>query len=354
MAKSRGYSTYRGRSPMRTFLKIVILLLTSVLILAILALFFLQKYIVYSTDGIRLELPFFSGRPPAETTPAVPIDPEGTQPVIIVTPEIIKPKWLRAVSLPREALYDGTALDKITRAEGNAAIFDMKADSGSLGFVSEQEPAIRAKVSSGDAAINAAIRALNATDIYTVARVSCFKDNDLSNADYSLSVTTNSGYRWTDPDGTRWISPTDERVRQYVTNICAELAELGFDEILLVNSGYPPEGNLNYIRKGNAYDKASFGEVIDGFYAQVAAALEGSGAKLSILTDPATVEDGQSELTGQALESMARHAGRIWLDAPSDAAVQTLKAKGILEEDIVRAAKGPEDTSSSWAILEDP
>jgi hypothetical protein len=321
--KSGGYGSYRGRSPLRTFLKTVIILLSVVLILTVFALVFLQQYVVYSADGVRLELPFFQNEPatapPTAALTGTP-SPAETAPLVVVTPEAVEPNWLHAVMLPLTAIYDGTAAQQIEEAGGNAAILDMKSDDGSLGYVSALPLAISAKVSSGDAAINAAIRALIEKEIYTIARVSCFKDHNLSNADRSLAVTTNSGYRWTDPDNVRWVSPTSETVRQYVTNVCVELADLGFDEILLVNSGYPTEGNLNYIKKGDAYDKAAFSTVIGGFYTQVAKALEGHDVKLSILTDEATVTEKSSALSGQTIDSMIKCADRVWVTGEQQAA----------------------------------
>jgi hypothetical protein len=244
-----GYQSYRGRA-LHRFLQVFLIILVVVLALAIAAFFFLQRYLVYSSDGVRLVLPF--SRDSGEATPsqsAALSAPLESEPLIMLTPEVIQEDWLHAVSLPLTALYDGTAQQQVTQAGGNAVIFDMKADDGSLGYVSQLELAISAKVSSGDPAVNAAIRALNSSGLYTVARVSCFKDNDLSNADRTLAITTNSGYRWTDPEGVRGVSPTSDTVRQYVTSVCVELAELGFEEILLENSGYPPKATSAISKK---------------------------------------------------------------------------------------------------------
>lgn len=54
------YSGYRGRPGVRDVLKIVAVLLTLVALLAAAGLMLAQRYIVYTDDGVRLELPFFS------------------------------------------------------------------------------------------------------------------------------------------------------------------------------------------------------------------------------------------------------------------------------------------------------
>ena len=49
-------------------------------------------------------------------------------------------------------------------------------------------------------------RALNSGELYTVARLSCFRDHALAK-DETYAIRTNSGYRWTDPEELRWSSP---------------------------------------------------------------------------------------------------------------------------------------------------
>ena len=70
--KPYGYGSYRGRSRLRTVLKMIIVLLAVILVLAVAALLFLQRYMVFSADGVRFELPFLQqdGGGPAEVDQA--------------------------------------------------------------------------------------------------------------------------------------------------------------------------------------------------------------------------------------------------------------------------------------------
>lgn len=308
------YGAYRGRSSLRTGLKIAAILLLILLLLGVAVLLFLQPYLVASSDGIRLELPFLTGGEETPPPAAQTSDPSPA-PVVVVTPQMPQRTYLHAVALPLEALYDGTAAAQVTQAGGNAALFDMKSDTGLLAYVSEEPLALEAKTSSGDAAVNGAIRALNEEEgLYTVARISCFKDDRLSDADRSLNIITNSGYRWTDPEGIYWSSPTDQRVRDYLTAICVELAQLGFDEILLDHACYPTQGNLGYIKPGEAYDKDQLDQVITQFYAQVAEALAPyPQVKLSIMIEEDTLETGSGVHSGQQLSELVQTAQRLWV-----------------------------------------
>lgn len=291
------YSSYRGRGGINAVLKGVIVVLAVILVLAVGAFFYLQRYMVYSDDGTaRLELPFLQQEEPEASLP--PTVTQRPTPTPTPTPEpSLRPRKILPVALPPEALYDGSAAALVSQGGGTAALFDMKGDNGELLWVSNQPLAIASKASAGDPAINVATKAVAEKDgVYRIARVSCFRDDRLSNADYSLAIRTNSGYRWTDPEKIHWVSPADPTVRAYLVDLCRELAGLGFDEILLDNAGYPTQGILSYIKKGEAYDPERLEEVISGFYQEVAAALEGTGTALCVVYDGEnTALSGQSE-----------------------------------------------------------
>lgn len=290
---SYGYGSYRGRGGASGVLKAIAFLLAIVLILAVAAFFYLQRYLVYTDDGqVRLEVPFLQKEEPEPGHTLPPV--VSTTPAPEPTPRVVV-EALHPIALGREALYDGTAAEAVVAAGGNAALFDMKGDQGDLGWVSDQELAIAVKAFEDDPAVNVAMKAAAEGDpTYRIARVSCFKDQALPDWSKNYAILTNSGYRWTDPEKVRWTSPTNENVRDYLTSLCAELAGLGFDEILLDNAGYPDRGHLEYIKRGEAYDPERFETVISDFYAQVAQALEGTGVRLAVVWDPET-----AALTGQ-------------------------------------------------------
>lgn len=350
------YDRYRGRSPLRTALKILVVLLALVLAFCIAGLFLLEPYWVHTADGAQLRLPWLSN--PAPSPSPVESVPAPSSSLVIVTPEVTaRPSTIHAVTLPAEALYDGTAIQRLRDAGGNAALFQMKGDDGTLAFFSDQPLAAAAGVNAADGSINAAIAALNEQDgLYTIARISCFRDNALSDADYNLNILTNSGYRWKDPDGIRWVSPTNESVQAYLLGLCRELAALGFDEILLDYATFPPEGNLHYIKVGPAYQPEALSTVIDAFYAQVRQALEDyPDTTLSISTSAATLAGEDVAASGQTLTGLVANANRIWspdLAASWAACVQRLTQAGFAhpEVNLVTQLTHPGAEERSWAL----
>ena len=344
------YSRYRGRSALSTPLKVIAILLAVVLVLSVAALFFLEPYWVYSADGGRLRLPWLQEEP-EETIPL----PSVSQPLVVLTPEPEPVEPLHTVLLPRSALTDGTAGAQVEQAGADAALFDMKADDGTLAFVSASPLAVSAGVNAA-AGANEAITALNAQEgIYTVARLSCFRDNTMPRQRNDLALRSSLG-NWRDGDGIRWLSPAYQENQQYITDLCLELAGLGFDEILLDYAAFPLTGNLDAILTGAAYDPDTLAQTVQTFYTQVSTALKAAypQVRLSVVADPAAITAGGTSLSGQAL-TMASAVDRVWvwgLGEDRDACEELLAQAGLAEPkaDLVSIAAQAGPEGRSWAL----
>ena len=342
----RHYDSYRGRGRARTFLKVLIAVLLIALAAAAAAFFLLDRRLVISAGGYRLLSPFSR----QDGAGALPDGPGTTPALVVETPAVTpvsQPEPLRGVLLPRSALYDGTADSLVAAAGGGAAVFDMKADDGTLAFRSQQPLAEAGRVNDENPAINAAIKGLNAGDLYTVARVSCFRDNAVPYRNSSVALRSQAG-NWRDGDGIRWLSPASQQARDYVAGLCAELAQLGFDEILLDFAGYPIDGRLGSIVQGDAYDPDHLGAAVADFYAQAAQALEPyPQVRLSIAAGRELLS-GEEDRSGQTPALLAQYADRIWVDTPEDGVFQP--AAGFNGLQIVWRADAVPAGADSWAV----
>ncbi len=320
--RTGSYNTYHGRTPFKKFIKILLIVLLILVVLGIAATMYLQQYLVVSADGVRLDLSFLRQEDPA---PAVSAGPSvEDDPVVIVTPTPqptpeptptpeAKPLGLVPVVISTGVFADGAeqvpAL--ITAAGGDCALFDMKTDEGGLTHSSAAQAQYGRAAAYPYDSDHVANAMFALEDVYTVARVSCFRDDYIFQYSSSYPLYANSGDRWIDSDRIHWLAPTDYDVRAYLTAVCVELAERGFDEILLDNAGYPTKGNLQYIRKGDAYNADSFSTVIDGFYAQVISALAEYDVTVSVVTTQAAL-NGEDALSGQTPDNLARF-DRLWM-----------------------------------------
>ena len=352
MSRRSSYSPYRGRSGRSGVLKVIVLVLAVVLAALAVVFFWLQNYLVYTADGWRLSFGQADPTPTPVSTPAA-VDPV----VVTLPPEDSSPEHgvLRAVEVSLDSLLAGSARAEMEAAGGNAVLLDMKDGQGRLAYVSQLQLALDAGASGGDLAVNQAIAALKEDGVYLVARMSCFQDHLLPGYDYDLAILTNSGYRWTDPEGLRWSSPTSSQVRDYLSAVAGELAGLGFDEILLTNAGYPTQGNLHYIKKGAAYDAAAFSTVINGFYRQVSAAVEAQGARVGVLTQASVLTQGSDPNSGQTVAGLAETVWRVWLPAEGEdpaALTAALEGAGMTRPGqrlVLLGAAGAEDSEIGWA-----
>lgn len=320
MRNSYGYDSYRGRSGARTVLTVLIVVLLILLILAVGFFIFAQRYVVYYDDGsVHFEFPWTTRAEPTPTpTPEQP-------PVVVMTPEptvepTAEPVVLPLlVELPVSSLVEDTAAAEVAAAGGNAALFTMKAENGHLAYVSAEPWANYAKVTETDPALNEAIAAaLEGDELYAVARVCCFKDDDTPYY-YGRSNGLRAGNgNWRDETGSRWFSPAAQGTRDYLTNICLELCALGFDEIWLDYCTFPIAGRLDNILRNDAYNDDTLSEDLEGFYAQLHDALKEAypAVKLSLSTTARCLSGDAGDKSGQTLEQLKAYADRIYVTEP--------------------------------------
>lgn len=335
-----GYDPYHGRSRGRTALKILIGVLLCLLVLAVAALLFLEPYIHYTSDGVRVELPFFQGKgeepdPPEDTTPLQLTTPS---PSPTNTPE--PEADFRGVLLPAAALTDGTAQSQVDSNGGTAAIFSMKGTDGALGYQSQTTLG----TSSEQEGINEAIQTLNGGELYTVAWLSCFRDNTLPWNNRALGIHSNSG-NWRDDESIRWSSPAVESVRTYVAQVCGELAGLGFDELLLDNCGYPTRGTVSYIKSDSNYDPDTLTQTMETFFQTLDQTMEQyPEVKVSVVTS-LSVLNGGSDGSGLTLDLLKQYADKVYVQVPEGETIPTIEGLEI----VPIVAQGTD--TGSWAVL---
>lgn len=306
-----GYSTYRGRGRLQKAAKVVLVIVIVLILLTVAGLFLLEPYVEYSQNGVKILWPFTTPVPSAE------VEDVADTPMVIITPSPAPSSLstVRAVSLSVDTLTGGTAAQALAQANATAAIFDMKSSSGSLGYVSALELAKTAGASAATPGLNDSIRAANTDELYSIARVCCFRDNLVPYARNTTAIRT-SGGNWRDADSTRWLSPSSQEAREYVVGVCVELAQLGFDEILLDYAAFPADGSLDRIIQNESYDEATLSAQVEAFYKELTAALtDYPDITLSIVAGQAAILNSPEDKTGQTAALLAKYADRVYLSS---------------------------------------
>lgn len=205
--------------------------------------------------------------------------------------------------------------DAQTLADGyDGVILPMKNADGALGYVSALPLAADAGASSGDPDRNEALRALNDTPgLYTVAQVSCLRDSALVREEPGLSLHRVSGSPWLDESRQGWLDPAQPQVQSYLIGLCRELAQLGFDEILLTDCGFPTQGDLDSLRAVEEKEETleTFCRQLQGALADTPVTLSVMGQRDSVTADP---------VSGQTTALLATF-GRVWTQAEDQEAL---------------------------------
>ena len=171
-----------------------------------------------------------------------------------------------------------------------------------------------AGASSGDPDRNEVLRALNDTPgLYTVAQVSCLRDSALVREEPGLSLHRVSGSPWLDESRQGWLDPAQPQVQSYLIGLCRELAQLGFDEILLTDCGFPTQGDLDSLRAVEEKEETleTFCRQLQGALADTPVTLSVMGQRDSVTADP---------VSGQTTALLATF-GRVWTQAEDQEAL---------------------------------
>lgn len=312
------YQEYRGRRRRGSLvLKVVIALLVLALLAGIVFVVVLNGGVEYTDEGVRLVFPWSQGETAGEKD-----TPQPSRPVIVIEdepePSPTQPEpeaelsGIGAVEVTPAQLLDGTAAQLVRDGGGTALVVTVKNAYGRLAWQSEQALAERLGVN-GSAEFAEAVAGLKAEEeLWLVARVTCFRDQALAGAGVGGPLMTRGGNVWYDRFGLRWVSPVSEDVSAYLTGLCTELAEMGFDEILLDCAGYPDLGETHVLAENELRPQERTAPVT-AFLARVREALEERGAVLSVLTSEGALL-GTDEYSGMTAGALAQYAHRVWAE----------------------------------------
>lgn len=318
---NRDYGGYRGRRTITDALKFIAVALGVIVVVVLVGIVYCQRYIVYTDEGPKLELPPFlemfrrgKGEPngssslPDPSDVSILIDPDGSQ----SEPEPEAPQEAGYVlELPVSDVIDGTAAAQLEEAGAEALALQVKSPSGQLAWHSDLYPARRAEVNAPQFN-NDALKQWNEGEWYTIARVCCFRDDSVPYSMNNLALRRGE-YNWRDELGLRWLSPAQKDAQAYIAGLCGELAALGFDEILLEQFHFPTQGNVENIKLGDRYDPARFNSGLEDLLDQVQQAVAPYGTKLSLRVERDTLS-GEENISGVTAALLEHYAYRLWVE----------------------------------------
>lgn len=316
--ETRGYNNYRGRGNGGKKLLAVLLAL---IVVASVAFMVAQRHVVYEADGsFRFDLPW--GKRPTEKKldelPTAENTPEAPQSDLEIVVEKPADTNLYACELDESVLrgsWEATVkdLDKQT----NAVAVRVRAADGTLLYDSHVADAVECGAVTGSSVARGAIKGLTESDYYTIACFSALHDNYYSFAhmvDAAVQQINYSGYIWYSTDSTFYLAPEKPATRSYLAALASEVVEMGFDELLLDEFGYPTSGRLSNIKTDERTMTQS--EALCLLADELKAAIGES--KLSVRVDEATFLAGSNETSGVNVPELAKHVDRIYVETVNE------------------------------------
>lgn len=240
--------TYRTRRRLHVLAVATGYILLAALLVWICWVVWLERFVVYSADGARLDFDYQSpegaavvASPPEEETVALHYN-EGdnvlntSSDLTQITGYYVTTSMLiESVDAVRTAIGDLPA--------GSAVMLDLKSGFGNFYYSSTLADASVTDAADVDA-IDSLIQDLTASDMYVIARVPAFRDRNYGLEHTNYGLPTSAGYLWAGDDNCYWLNPASNGTLSWLISVVNELRGLGFDEVVLTDFCFPPTENI--------------------------------------------------------------------------------------------------------------
>lgn len=244
---------YKGRRKRRNYVFIPTAILLGIVALGVVLFYGMQKYAVITKDDVSVKLPFMEKEEDTiideqgnEVKVFEPVDAQivfdspdysTVQPVAGTDVEPIRAIFVPYTDLNQEKLgeYAGRL------SSGNALVLEMKPRSGKLMWSTQSSVARNYGLVPSDAPdMPSLISALREQkpDIYLAAQISCCLDELFATFSTTLTLKTSYGADYRDDYGV-WLDPYSMTLRTYIVELCRELYDMGFDEVVLADVMHP-------------------------------------------------------------------------------------------------------------------
>ena len=310
------YEVYRPKRRRGKRLRFILTALLLAVVVTVITLFFVcQKYVVFTADGVRIDPKAASAAASTGSTPAPVVTPE----VVDVEVEIgkadyaslvtdagsglseVRGRYLTAEQITPENLKSAASLVKA--AGGDTLVLQMKSASGKLSWKSGVALADEANAN-GTLELADTIKELRSDGVHFAAAVSCCADSALAQAKGEFALRS-MGMPYSDGSGS-WLDPQNKDVQQYLSALCKELADMGFEEICCSYLQTP--ATTADLELGEDVTRA---DAVMGLAVNLRRAVKGTGAKLSIICSVDSAAYDRANLTGQDLTLLPRVFDRL-------------------------------------------
>ena len=184
----------------------------------------------------------------------------------MIQPERIKVKGIYVTGPMAGSDSMENLIKLVDETELNAMVIDVKNDEGQITYQMDMKTAQdMGACISYIRDMDSLMTTLKEHDIYTIARIVCFKDPYLAQNYPELALKKADGTPVTDAYGLSWVNPCKEDVWEYLTEVAIAAADAGFDEIQYDYVRFPIGSDADAADYGIIMESGTKEQMITGF-----------------------------------------------------------------------------------------
>lgn len=283
-----------------------------------------QKYIVYEKGEVHLNTPWTPWNPDTGTDGESADRPKVNAELVLDGYDFSHVETdagngvtaMKAVYVPATGISESAFAaytDKMSSIGANALVLQVKPESGQLVYESKTEMATGYGLN-GSFDLKKQVQTLKEQDIYLVAELCCCIDARLAERNQTVALRNADGSMCQNEYGT-CLDPYNTGLRQYLSGLALELADMGFDEILLSYVTHPAGEGIVYTESMTTPPDAVSAVSSFSYYMEQRV---GSAVKLSLRCAPDALHNGTAD-NGQDMSFLYRVFDRVYCASDANA-----------------------------------
>ncbi|WP_373070954.1 putative glycoside hydrolase [Sulfurimonas sp.] len=229
---------------------------------------------------------------------------------IELTPIKVKALYLNFWGAKIDSKTFARILKIIDETEINSVVVDIKSAEGLTSYKTSYDKAnsYGAWFQRSIKDIDEFMSVLKSKNIYTIARLSTFKDDLQAKNNPDYAIKTKNGEVWRNFDGIAWVDPYDKRSHIYTIEIAKDAAKVGFDEINFDFIRFPARRGLVFSKENTEQNRI---KAIEEFLSLAQNELRRYGVFVSVDTYGLICWNETDTGIGQTIKGLSKYADYI-------------------------------------------
>lgn len=205
------------------------------------------------------------------------------------------------------------AITLVDNTELNAMVIDIKSDAGYITYQMDYDVAKQiGACTSTIGNIESTVKKLKEHGIYLIARVVSLKDPILAEKKPELALKNMDGSIFRDSSGLAWVNPYEDEVWNYLTEVCRQCVNVGFDEVNLDYIRFSTDKGMSNVDFGPKAEEMTRIEVITDGIRRICEEIKPLGAFVSCDVYGAIISSSvDAKIVGQSYFNMAKYLDYI-------------------------------------------